>query len=118
MKASVAPSVSLRNPVALMDDVALMVTTEFGRVAFVNGSNGTDHGSAHCMILMGGRVRGGRVHGSWPGLGRSQLYEERDLAVTTDFRDVFAEVARAQLGVDGSSLFPGYTPGPGPGIVS
>ncbi|PYQ05830.1 MAG: hypothetical protein DMF83_14260 [Acidobacteria bacterium] len=102
----------------LMDDVAVMVTTEFGRVAFVNGSAGTDHGSAHCMILMGGRVRGGRVHGSWPGLGRSQLYQERDLAVTTDFRDVFAELARAQLGVDASSLFPGYTPGPGPGIVS
>jgi uncharacterized protein (DUF1501 family) len=102
----------------LMDDVALMVTTEFGRVAFVNGSAGTDHGSGHCMILMGGRVRGGRVHGSWPGLGRSQLYQERDLAVTTDFRDVFAELARAQLGVDASSLFPGYTPGPGPGIVA
>ena len=101
-----------------MDDVALMVTTEFGRVAFVNGSAGTDHGSAHCMILMGGRVRGGRVYGSWPGLARSQLYQERDLAVTTDFRDVFAELARAQLGVDGSSLFPGYTPGPGPGIVA
>ena len=100
----------------LMDDVALMVTTEFGRVAFVNGSAGTDHGSAHCMILMGGRVRGGRVYGSWPGLGRSQLYQERDVAVTTDFRDVFAELARAQLGIDGSSLFPGYTPGPGPGI--
>ena len=102
----------------LLDDVALMVTTEFGRVAFVNGSAGTDHGSGHCMILMGGGVRGGRVHGSWPGLGRGQLYQDRDLAVTTDFRDVFAELARAQLGVDGSSLFPGYTPGPGPGIVS
>jgi uncharacterized protein (DUF1501 family) len=102
----------------LLDDVALMVTTEFGRVAFVNGSAGTDHGSAHCMILMGGGVRGGRVYGAWPGLARSQLYQERDLAVTTDFRDVFAELARAQLGVDGASLFPGYTPGPGPGIVS
>lgn len=102
----------------LLDDVALMVTTEFGRVAFANGSAGTDHGSAHCMMLMGGRVRGGRVHGSWPGLARSQLYQERDVAVTTDFRDVFAELARAQLGVDASSLFPGYAPGPGPGIVS
>ena len=101
----------------MLDDVVVMVTTEFGRVAFVNGSAGTDHGSAHCMLLMGGGVRGGRVHGAWPGLARSQLYQERDLAVTTDFRDAFAEVARSQLGVDGSSLFPGYTPGPGPGIV-
>ena len=101
-----------------LDDVALMVTTEFGRVAFVNDSASTDHGSAHCMILMSGSVRGGRVYGSWPGLARSQLYQERDLAVTTDYRDVFAELARTQLGVDASSLFPGYTPGPGPGIVS
>jgi uncharacterized protein (DUF1501 family) len=99
-----------------LDDVAVMVTTEFGRVAFVNGSAGTDHGSAYCMILMGGGVRGGRIYGSWPGLSRSQLYQERDLAVTTDYRDAFAEMARAQLGVDPSSLFPGYTPGPGPGI--
>ncbi len=102
----------------LLDDVAVMVTTEFGRVAFVNGSAGTDHGSAHCMILMGGRVHGGRVHGSWPGLARSQLYQERDVVVTTDFRDVFAEMARVQLGIDASSLFPGYTPGPGPGIFA
>ena len=101
----------------LRDDVVVMVTTEFGRAAFVNGSLGTDHGSAHCMILMGGRVRGGRVHGSWPGLSKPQLYQERDLAVTTDFRDVFAEVARVQLGVDPSGLFPGYTPVAGPGIV-
>lgn len=102
----------------LMDDVVLLLTTEFGRAAFVNGSAGTDHGSAHCMMLLGGGVRGGRVYGSWPGLGKSQLYQQRDLAVTTDFRDAFAEVARAQLGVDSSGLFPGYTPGPGPGIVS
>lgn len=100
----------------LLDDVVLMVGTEFGRAAFVNGSAGTDHGTAHCMLLLG-RVRGGRVHGAWPGLSPSQLYQQRDLAVTTDFRDVFAEVARAQLGVDTSALFPGYTPGPGPGVV-
>jgi uncharacterized protein (DUF1501 family) len=103
----------------LLDDVVVMVTTEFGRAAFVNGSAGTDHGSAHCMLLMGGGVLGGRVYGRWPGLGRSELYQERDLAVTTDFRDAFAEVARAQLGVgDVASLFPGYTPGPAPGVVA
>jgi uncharacterized protein (DUF1501 family) len=63
-------------------------------------------------------VRGGRVYGSWPGLSRSQLYQQRDLAATTDFRDAFAEVARVQLGVDPAALFPGYVPGPGPGVVS
>jgi uncharacterized protein (DUF1501 family) len=102
----------------LLDDVVVMMTTEFGRTAYVNGTGGTDHGSAHCMLLLGGRVRGGRVYGSWPGLSRSQLYQQRDLAATTDFRDAFAEVARVQLGVDPAALFPGYVPGPGPGVVS
>ena len=85
----------------------------------MNGSLGTDHGSAHCMIVMGGRVKGGGgFKGSWPGLSRSQLFEERDLAVTTDFRDVFAELARVHLGVsDAASLFPGHTPGPGVSVV-
>ena len=101
----------------LLDDVTLFVNTEFGRTAYVNGSAGTDHGSAHCMIVLGSGVRGGRVHGRWPGLSKSQLYEDRDLAVTTDFRDAFAEAARATLGVDGSALFPGYTVGAGPGAV-
>lgn len=99
-----------------IDDVALLVTTEFGRTASVNGSAGTDHGSGNCAIALGGRVRGGRVHGNWPGLGRGQLYEDRDLAVTTDFRDLFAEMARAQLGVSGNGIFPGYAPGAGPGV--
>jgi uncharacterized protein (DUF1501 family) len=103
---------------ARIDDVVVMVTTEFGRAAYVNGSAGTDHGSAHCMIVAGGGVRGGRVAGRWPGLSRSQLYQERDLAVTTDYRDAFAEAARATLGVDTSRLFPGYTPGAGPGVIA
>jgi uncharacterized protein (DUF1501 family) len=100
----------------MLDDVVVLVATEFGRTAHVNGSAGTDHGSAHCMIIMGGRVRGGKVYGRWPGLASSQLYQDRDLAVTTDFRDAFQEVARAQFGIT-DSLFPGYAPGPGPGIV-
>ena len=99
-----------------LDDVVLMVTTEFGRTAAVNGAAGTDHGTGHCMMVLGGRVRGGRVLGRWPGLGRGQLYEDRDLAATTDFRDVFQEIARAQFGI-AESLFPGYTPGPGVGVV-
>lgn len=100
----------------LRDDVVVMVTTEFGRTASVNGSAGTDHGSAFSMLVLGGRVRGGRVYGRWPGLGRGQLYQERDLAVGTDFRDVFGEVARAQLGVDG--LFPNFAPSAPLGLVS
>lgn len=101
----------------LLDNVALMVTTEFGRTAAVNGAAGTDHGTGYCMMVLGGRVRGGRVLGRWPGLGRGQLYENRDLAATTDFRDVFQELARAQFGI-AESLFPGYAPGPGVGVVA
>jgi uncharacterized protein (DUF1501 family) len=99
-----------------LDDVALVVTTEFGRTARVNGAAGTDHGTGYAMLVLGGRVRGGRVLGRWPGLGSQDLYESRDLAATTDFRDVFQELARAQFGIT-SSLFPGYTPGPGAGVV-
>jgi uncharacterized protein (DUF1501 family) len=102
----------------LMDDVVVLVTTEFGRTAAVNGSAGTDHGSAYCMMVLGGGVRGGRVFGGWPGLASSQLYQGRDLAVAVDFRDVFAELARVQLGVaDAGALFPGFTAGAPLGIV-
>ena len=101
---------------ALLDDVALVVTTEFGRTARVNGAAGTDHGTGYAMLVLGGRVRGGRVLGRWPGLGSSQLFENRDLAATTDFRDVFQELARSQFGIS-DSLFPGYTPGAGVGVV-
>jgi uncharacterized protein (DUF1501 family) len=100
----------------LLDDVVLLVTTEFGRTARVNGSAGTDHGSGYAMIVLGGRVRGQRVLGRWPGLSGSQLFENRDLAATTDFRDVFQELARSQFGIS-ESLFPGYSPGPGVGVV-
>jgi uncharacterized protein (DUF1501 family) len=102
-----------------MNDVVVMVTTEFGRTAFVNGSAGTDHGSAHCVMLLGGPVRGGRILGTWPGLATAQLYQTRDLAVGNDFRDVFSEVARGQLGISSSvSLFPGYAPGASLGLLS
>jgi uncharacterized protein (DUF1501 family) len=101
---------------ALIDDVLLIVTTEFGRTAAQNGSSGTDHGFAHCGLFLGGGVRGGRVHGSWPGLGRGELNEERDLRYTVDFRDVFLSAAR-WLGVsDPAAVIPGYAPGPDPGI--
>jgi uncharacterized protein (DUF1501 family) len=103
----------------LMDDVVVLVVSEFGRTAYVNGSAGTDHGSAHAVLAMGGSVRGGRMLGRWPGLSPTQLYQNRDLAATTDFRDVYAEVARKHLGLtDMSTLFPGYSPGAGVGLLA
>jgi uncharacterized protein (DUF1501 family) len=101
----------------LMDDVVVMVTTEFGRSAYVNGSAGTDHGSAHCAIVMGNRVRGRNILGTWPGLAPNLLYQQRDLAVGTDFRDLFAELAVGVLGVPAAGLFPGYTPNMNLGIL-
>lgn len=102
----------------LMDDVVVLMVSEFGRTAFVNGSAGTDHGSARAVFVMGGGVRGGRFLGQWPGLSASQLYQNRDLATTTDFRDLYAEVARKHLGLtDMAALFPGYSVGPGVGLL-
>ena len=80
-----------------MDDVVVLTMSEFGRTARENGSGGTDHGKANVMFLLGGSVKGGKVYGDWPGLAREQLNEDRDLAMTTDFRDVFAEVLIGHL---------------------
>jgi uncharacterized protein (DUF1501 family) len=91
----------------------VLVVTEFGRTVRENGTGGTDHGHGSVMFALGGNVRGGRVYGAWPGLEEDQLHEGRDLAVTTDFRDVFAEVASKHLGVsDTSALFPGHATDP------
>ena len=104
---------------ALLDDVVVLMVSEFGRTAFVNGSAGTDHGSAHAVFALGGSVRGGRLLGRWPGLSPSQLYQTRDLAATTDFRDVYAEIARKHLGLtDMATLFPGYNVGAGVGLLA
>jgi uncharacterized protein (DUF1501 family) len=87
--------------------------SEFGRTVAENGSGGTDHGHANCMMVMGGGVAGGRILGDWPGLEREQLYEGRDLALTTDFRDVFAEVVATHLGAEKlGEIFPGHAPTP------
>lgn len=95
-----------------MQDVVVMTMSEFGRTVRENGTGGTDHGHANCMMIMGGDVAGGRVVGDWPGLEREQLYEGRDLALTTDFRDVFAEVSSRHLGTkDLDKVFPGYKTG-------
>jgi uncharacterized protein (DUF1501 family) len=95
-----------------MDDVVLVTMSEFGRTAHENGNRGTDHGHANCMFVMGGPVAGGKVYGRWPGLQREQLYENRDLALTSDFRDVLGELVARHLGnpkVQG--VFPGHEPG-------
>lgn len=80
------------------------VATEFGRTAAVNGTGGTDHGTGGAMFLAGGSLRGGRVGGQWPGIGRGQLYQDRDLHATTDLRSVFKGVLAAHLGVSEAAL--------------
>ncbi|HXI23038.1 MAG TPA: DUF1501 domain-containing protein [Pyrinomonadaceae bacterium] len=93
-----------------MDDVVILTMSEFGRTVKENGNRGTDHGHANAMFIVGNSVRGGKVYGDWPGLKTDQLYEGRDLALTTDFRDVFSEVAQKHLGATNlKSIFPGYT---------
>jgi len=94
-----------------MADVAVVTMSEFGRTAHENGNRGTDHGHANSMFVMGAGVKGGKVYGKWPGLEKDQLYEGRDLALTTDFRDVLSELVSKHLGnptVKG--VFPGYAP--------
>ena len=92
-----------------MDDVILLTMSEFGRTARENGSRGTDHGHGNAMLVLGNSVKGGTVYGEWKGLKPDQLNEGRDLAVTTDFRDVFAEIADKHLRTrDVNSLFPKY----------
>ena len=92
-----------------MGDVTVLTMSEFGRTARQNGNGGTDHGHGTCFLTLGGAVAGGQVRGQWPGLAPEQLYENRDLAVTTDFRNVFAELAGQHLGIkDLQTVFPGF----------
>ena len=94
-----------------MRNIVILTMTEFGRTIRQNGSGGTDHGHASCLFALGGPVKGGKVYGKWPGLASEQLYEGRDLALTTDFRDVFAEVAARHMGATSlNTVFPGFTP--------
>ena len=92
-----------------MADVTVVTVSEFGRTVRENGNRGTDHGHGNVVLLLGGGVKGGKVYGAWPGLAPEKLHEGRDLAVTTDFRDIFAEVLAKRLGVAKlSTVFPGY----------
>ena len=98
-----------------MQDVVILTMSEFGRMVRQNGNGGTDHGHAGAMFVIGGGVRGGKVHGAWPGLEREQLHEGRDLALTTDFRAVFSGVLSKHLGATNlTSVFPGYDGKPFP----
>jgi uncharacterized protein (DUF1501 family) len=92
-----------------MADVAVVTMSEFGRTARENGNRGTDHGHANVMFVFGGGVQGGKVYGDWPGLAEEQLYEGRDLNLTTDFRDVLGELVVRHMGNPQlASVFPGY----------
>jgi uncharacterized protein (DUF1501 family) len=95
-----------------MEDVVLVTMSEFGRTARENGNQGTDHGHGGLMMVLGGSVAGGMVYGAWPGLATERLFEGRDLAVTTDFRDVLGELVSGHLGQkDLGKVFPGFQPG-------
>ena len=95
-----------------MEDVVVVTMSEFGRAAKENGDRGTDHGHANAMFVMGGPVQGGKVYGQWPGLAPEQLYENRDLALTTDFRDILSEAVYSHLGNQQiAKVFPGYQGG-------
>jgi uncharacterized protein (DUF1501 family) len=96
-----------------MRDVVVLTMSEFGRTIRENGNSGTDHGHATAMLVLGGTVNGGQVLGKWPGLDPDKRFEGRDVAVTTDFRDLFGEILARHLGAgDLAPVFPGYTPDP------
>jgi uncharacterized protein (DUF1501 family) len=93
----------------LAEDTVIVTMSEFGRSARENRHRGTDHGHANVMFVIGGPVKGGKVYGRWPGLEQSQLYEGRDLAVTTDFRRVLGETVDRHLGNKAlNQVFPGF----------
>ena len=94
-----------------MRNVVILTMTEFGRAIRQNGSGGTDHGHASCLFVAGGPVKGGKVYGRWPGLAPEQLYQGRDLALTTDFRNVFSEILVKHMGAkDATRVFPNFNP--------
>ena len=95
-----------------MEDIVLVTMSEFGRTVEENGNAGTDHGHGSLMMVLGGPVQGGKIYGQWPGLEKEQLFEGRDLAVTTDFRTVLSELISGHLGQrDLSLVFPNFQVG-------
>jgi uncharacterized protein (DUF1501 family) len=102
----------LRNQ-GLLSQALVMGFSEFGRRAYENGSLGTDHGHGGCMFVLGGRVNGGQIVSRWPGLREDELFGPGDLAATTDYRDVLAEVCSKSLsGASVEAVFPGHQPQP------
>jgi len=94
-----------------MDQITTVTMSEFGRRASENGSLGTDHGHGSMMMVLGGNVNGGKVHGKWPGLREGQLIGPGDLAVTTDYRDVLSEILQKRLNNPATAeIFPNYQP--------
>jgi uncharacterized protein (DUF1501 family) len=101
-----------------MADIVVVTMSEFGRTAQENGNAGTDHGHGDVMMVLGGPVRGGKVYGTWPGLEKEQLFEGRDLAVTTDYRNVLGELVSGHLGQKNlAQVFPRYQPGESLGLL-
>ena len=95
----------------------ILTMTEFGRTARENGNRGTAHGHGSVSLVVGGGVRGGRVYGRWPGIEPEQLYQGRDLAITTDFRDLVGEVLVSHSGAsDLDEVFPNHTRGSSLGL--
>jgi len=95
------------------NETVVLVISEFGRTVHENGNAGTDHGHGNVMWVMGGPVGGAKVYGRWPGLGTAELYQERDLAVTTDFRDAISTVLVSHMGLGErqvATVFPGRSP--------
>jgi uncharacterized protein (DUF1501 family) len=89
---------------AAWNDTVVVLVTEFGRTAHINGDNGTDHGSGTVALLAGGALKGGRVISDWPGLKESDLFEKRDLRATTDLRGVLKGVLKDHLRIDDGAL--------------
>ena len=90
------------------ENITLVTMSEFGRTAHQNGTGGTDHGHANVMFVLGGQVKGGKVYGKWPGIGDHQLNEGRDLAITTDYRQVLGEIVAKSIGANNLEVtFPG-----------
>ena len=101
-----------------MRNVVIITMTEFGRAIRQNGSGGTDHGHASCLFVAGGPINGGKVYGQWPGLAPEQLYEGRDLTLTTDFRNVFAEILQKHMGTRNvAKVFPNFEAAPSLNIL-
>ncbi|GBF81971.1 DUF1501 domain-containing protein [Aphanothece sacrum] len=96
---------------SVYQDTTIIVLSEFGRTFRENGNGGTDHGHGNVLWLLGGDIKGGKVYGKWTGLAKSQLYQGRDLAVTTDFRDGITPILSGHLQLNPTQIrqvFPNY----------